>query len=77
MSYSAAHIICAFQISKPCWLTGDTRLWRFWQARAAPDVTLFVSGRNFWPQFLSNENIDDAYVCGQKWPNHGTRGESE
>ena len=47
-----------------------------WQARAAPDVTLFVSGR-FWPQFLSNENIDETYVCGQKWPNHGTRGESE
>ena len=52
MSYSEAHIICAFQTSKPCWLMGETRLWRFWQARAAPDGTLFVSGR-FWPQYLS------------------------
>ena len=75
MSYSEAHIICAFQIPKHCWLTGKTRLWRFYR-RVAPGVTLFVSGQ-FWTPSLSNENVDEAYDCGQKWPNHGTRRESE
>ena len=25
----------------------------------------------------TNEHIDEMYACGQKWPNYGTRRESE
>ena len=53
MSYSAAHIICAFQTSKPCWLMGETRLWWSWFDRRVQLQTwhfLWVADfdRNFW-----------------------------
>ena len=38
-----------------------------WQARAAPDVTLFVNGR-FWPQFLSNETSTKRMSVGKSGP---------
>ena len=64
-----SHYLCIwnFKAVFSCWLMGETRLWRFWQARAASDLTPFVSGR-FWPQFLSNENMDESMSVGKSGP---------
>ena len=60
MASSEAHIIDVFQIPKHCLLTGETRLWWFWQAL---EIRFWVAD---FDRHLDDENpkenIEDIYI---------------
>ena len=74
MSYPKAHIIHVFQ-SIVYWQ--KEHVCDDFDRRVFQSVLWVVDFDCLLGDETPNENIDEKYPCGQKWPNHGTGRESE